>query len=216
MARLEYTSGTSYNRKESITITTPFDINNLFQSVIDNPSIPLTGKDKGLNESVNGIICAGFQVKYNHAKASELLESTEFHNAVDNHESSAVLARLKKEPRDVGSGTGGPRSGNGGITNALRQEIGTLIIGALCVKCDIPASEVGDYEITANWVADNIGVSESIEKPKRRVKNDKERVGALTVKVVMALHNAGISAEEIANDDDLDLSVDQVNEIISA
>ena len=214
MARLTYTSGTAYNRKESIMIETPFDINDLFQNVIDNPTLPLTGKDKGLNQSIYGVISAGFGIKYNHAKACELLESTEFHNAVDIHEKSAVLARLKKEPRDVGSGNGGPRSGNGGITNALRQEIGELIIAVCCVKCEIPASEISDYEITKEWISESIGVSESIVKPKRRVKNDKERVGALTVKVVLALHTAGITNAEIANDDDLDLTIEQVDKIV--
>ena len=215
MARLEYTSGTAYNRKESISITTPFDIQQLFQNVIDNPSIPLTGKDKGLTESVNGLICKGFGVKYNHAKASELLESTEFHNAVDNHESSTVLARLKKEPRDVGSGSGGPRSGNGGITNALKQEIGGMIIDVALVMTGLESNDASDYEITKEWVLEVLK-GDHKDKPKRRVKNDKERVGALTIKVVMALHNAGISVDDIANDDDLDLSVEQVNEIISA
>ena len=215
MARLQYTSGTAYNRKESITITTPFDINDLFNDVIQNPSMPLTGKDKKVNESVYGRISAGFSIKYNHAKACELLESSEFHNAVDAHEKSAVLAKLKKEPRDVGSGTGGPRNGNGGITNALKQEIGGLVIDAALVMVGLEPSDASDYEITKDWVIEVL-TKKTESMPKRRVKNDKERVGALTVKVVMALHNAGITNEEIANDDDLDLTLEQVNEIISA
>ena len=215
MARLQYTSGTAYNRKESIMIETPFDINDLFNDVIQNPTLPLTGKDKKVNESVYGRISAGFSIKYNHAKACELLESDEFHNAVDNHEKSAVLARLKKEPRDVGSGTGGPRNGNGGITNALKQEIGGSVIDFL-TKEQLGIDNPSDYEITSNWVMDNIKAVDNPTEPKKRVKNDKERVDVLTVKVVMALHNAGITNEEIASDDDMELTIDQVNEIINA
>ncbi len=213
MARLTYTSGTAYNRKESIMITTPFDINDLFQKVIDNPALPLTGKDKGLNDSVYGVISKGFDIKYNHAKVCELLESSEFHNEVDNHVEATVLARLKKQPRDIGSGSGGPRGGNNGITNALKIEIGELVIGASCVKVGIEPSDASDYEITKEWVVSTI-TGKNENKPKRRVKNDKERVEELTVKVVMALHSAGISNHDIANDNDMDLTIEQVDEIV--
>ena len=194
--KLSYQSGTTYSKNDA-TITTPFDMDVLFGFVDAIDGIPKT-------KQVNAKLAELFGVKpSSYSKFSQLTESAEFHAACDAHGSQNAIS-MKKDARKESPSQQGPRGSNGGITNAVKQEIGGYVVDVIAAVLKIDAA---DYDITAEYAKNavcavfaHIGSSD-FDMPAKRVKTEKQVNENLTSQLtasVKALAGSGMDAAAIA------------------
>ena len=194
--KLSYQSGTTYSKNDA-TITTPFDMDVLFGFADAIDGIPKT-------KQVNAKLAELFGVKTSsYSKFSQLTESAEFHAACDNHGTDNAKS-MKKDARKESPSQQGPRGSNGGITNAVKQEIGEYVVDIIAAVLDIDAS---DYDITAEYAKNAVDALFSIitdvklQRPELRVKTEKQVNENLTSQLtasVKALAGSGMDAAAIA------------------
>ena len=193
--KLSYQSGTTYSKNDA-TITTPFDMDVLFGFADAIDGIPKT-------KQVNAKLAELFGVKTSsYSKFSQLTESAEFHAACDNHGTDNAKS-MKKDARKESPSQQGPRGSNGGITNAVKQEIGGYVVDIIAAVLDIDAS---DYDITAEYAKNAVGTvfnnnDVKLQRPELRVKTEKQVNENLTSQLtasVKALAGSGMDAAAIA------------------
>ena len=198
--KLSYQSGTTYSKTDA-TITTSFDMDDLFAWC---DALDATPKTKQVNAKLSEL----FNVKpSSYSKFSQLTESAEFHAAVDAHvvnKPNSKAGSMKKDARKESPSQQGPRGSNGGITNAVKQEIGGYVVDVIAAVLKIDAA---DYDITAEYAKNavcavfaHIGSSD-FDMPAKRVKTEKQVNENLTSQLtasVKALAAADMTAEQIA------------------
>ena len=208
--KLQYTTGTNYSQT-SVATETSFDMDVMFAWA---DGMDATPKRSQINAKLANLM--GLKISaYN--KFSELTESVEFKTAADAHNTPNVLALVKNEREEMASRQG-PRENNGGITSALKTEIGKQVFDKVMIGVGI--DNPADYEITAEFVLNCVKVRDNVELPAKREIKEKtigkrKQVDMALAGSIRTLHNDfGLTAEQIVEKIP-HVDLDQVTEILS-
>ena len=195
--------------------TTAFDVDTMIEFVD-------AGQNPPTQKQIITWICVNSGKKVDHGFGCGLMESTEFHEYVDGMgDASERVKSLKKSARVANPNKSGSRA-NGGITNAIKADIGELVVNMLTHHIDISTD---NYAIDASWVRncmeECLALSPEFTPPKKRVATAAQKAAATDdalAATVKKLGENGMNADsisEIVNSTRIVLTVDQINEIIS-
>ena len=156
--------------------TTVFDVEDLFEFV-NTP----TDDNKPTQKQVIAWICDSSGLKYDHGRGCGLMESDEFHNHIDGMEdASGRVKSLKKSAREESPNRQGSRE-NGGITNAIKTEIGNRVVDIVSAIVDgTPETHVFDADYVENVITKLVMARDlelELTQPKERYSNCSAKSG---------------------------------------